>query len=166
MAIVQNKTKKKKVVTKESSGVPKGLEDCMYLKANKIQLKDGKTHTRPYKKRVMATNPISISEFLKSDGGVKDNIKFMLPEEFANGIYEKGFYTIIRIRKPGKVKVFNTKRKEISARPFILHAMTMVEGMNEDQIVELNEYYNSTRPLAYRFLRSLKSMLTEQVNNE
>ena len=164
MAIVQNKSINTSV-SSVSGNVPKGMEDCPYLKANHVQISVGKTHTRAYKKRVMATNPTKLSSFKKEE--LKEKIKFFLPPEHSNEIYKAGYYTLIRLKR-GPVKMFNTNFKEISAKPFIEHCLPLVEGLTPDQVVQELDLYNSTRPLAYRFIRSLKTWFEnmEKANNE
>ena len=152
MSIIQNKTKS--AIDTSTSAIPKGLENNPYLKGNHIQIAVGRTHTRDYKKRVMATNPVKMSSFKKDE--IKTKVRFFLDQDNSNEIYKAGFYTLLRLKK-GSVKMFNTSFKEISAKPFIEHCLPMVEGLTPDQVVQELDLYDSTRPLAYRFIRSLKT---------
>ena len=158
MAIVQNNTISTSA-TSVSGNVPKGLENNPYLKGNHVQISVGKTQTRSYKKRVMATNPTKLSTFKKEE--LKEKIRFFLPTEHSNEDYKAGHYTLIRLKR-GPVKMYNTGFKEISAKPFIEHCLPMIEGLTPDQVVQELDLYNSTRPLAYRFIRSLKTWFENQ----
>ena len=160
MAIVQNKSKRK-VETPTVTTAPKGLENNPFLKVNQIKMTTTSTMRRKYKTRVYATNPVKMSDFQKR--GVKEKIRFLLPKEHSNDVYKAGHYHVIRLKSPGIVKVFGPNYKELSAKPFILHCLEYVEGLTPDQVVNVKDEYDSTRPLAYRFLRSLKTMMANQM---
>lgn len=152
MAIIQNKkeVKEKEIADDE---IPTCLKNNPYIKRNQIVVSEGFAKRRPYKKRVLATNPITIELFEQT--GVKVKEFYHLTDEQNTDDYPSGVYTIVRNSK-GVVKTFDVTNKEISTRPFIVHCLPTVEGLAQWQIVELNDLRNTTRLLAYRFLRGVK----------